>query len=46
LLAISQGGTDYSISYANLLDGMTIDVATTAAPASDTDLFSAGQARA
>ena len=43
LVAISQGGTDHSISYANLLDGMTIDVASTAAPASDTDLFWVGQ---
>ena len=43
LVAISQGGTDHSISYANLLDGLTIDVASTAAPASDTDLFWVGQ---
>ena len=43
LVAISQGGTDHSISYENLLDGMTIDVASTAGPASDADLFWVGQ---
>ncbi|HME19865.1 MAG TPA: fibronectin type III domain-containing protein [Acetobacteraceae bacterium] len=43
LVAISQGGTDHTISYANLLDGQTIDAATAAAPASDTDVFWVGQ---
>jgi hypothetical protein len=43
LVAISQGGTDHTISYANLLDGQTIDTATAAAPASDTDAFWVGQ---
>jgi hypothetical protein len=43
LVAISQGGIDRSISYANLLDGVTIDAASAAAPASDTDAFWVGQ---
>ncbi len=43
LVAISQGGTDHSISYANLLDGLTIDAASAAAPVSDTDAFWVGQ---
>src|SRR5262249_52986031 len=37
LVAISQDGTDHAISYANLLDGVTIDQAQPAVPASDTD---------
>jgi hypothetical protein len=37
LVAISQNGTDHTISYANLLDGLTIDNAQPAAPATDTD---------
>ena len=43
LVAISQDGTDRSISYANLIDGQTIDAASAAAPASDTDAFWVGQ---
>ena len=43
LVGISQGGADHAIRYENLLDGQTIDVASTAAPASDTDLFWVGQ---
>jgi hypothetical protein len=43
LVAISQGGTDRTISYANLIDGQTIDAAGAAAPASDTDAFWVGQ---
>ncbi|HEY7580261.1 MAG TPA: hypothetical protein VH855_21950 [Acetobacteraceae bacterium] len=39
LVAISQNGTDHAISYANLLDGLTIDVAQPAVPAADTDTF-------
>jgi hypothetical protein len=39
LVAISQNGTDHAISYANLLDGLTIDVAQPATPAADTDTF-------
>jgi hypothetical protein len=37
LVAISQNGTDHTISYANLLDGLTIDNAQPAAPAADND---------
>jgi hypothetical protein len=43
LVAISQGGADRTISYANLLDGLTIDAASAAAPPSDTDAFWVGQ---
>jgi hypothetical protein len=39
LVAISQNGADHTISYANLLDGLTIDVAQPAVPAADTDTF-------
>lgn len=39
LVAISQGGTDHTISYANFLDGLTIDLAQPAVPAADTDTF-------
>ena len=39
LLAISQNGTNAAISYGNLLDGLTIDQASPASPASDTDSF-------
>lgn len=39
LLAISQGGTDHAISYASLLDGVTIDLVQPAAPAQDSDQF-------
>ena len=37
LVAISQGGIDHAISYANLLDGLTIDLAQPASPAADSD---------
>ena len=39
LVAISQAGADHTISYANLLDGLTIDLAQPALPATDTDTF-------
>ncbi len=39
LVAISQNGTNAAIPYANLLDGLTIDQASPASPASDTDEF-------
>jgi hypothetical protein len=39
LVAISQAGADHSISYANLLDGLTIDLAQPATPAADSDTF-------
>ncbi len=39
LVGISQGGTDHSISYANLLNGFTIDQAEPAGPAADGDSF-------
>ena len=39
LVAVSQGGKDHLISYGNLLDGLTIDLAQPAGPASDTDTF-------
>lgn len=39
LVAISQGGTDHVISYGNFLDGLTIDQAQPAQPATDTDTF-------
>ena len=37
LVGISQGGADHAITYTNLLDGLTIDLAQPAVPASDTD---------
>lgn len=43
LVAISQSGKDRTISYGNLIDGLTIDAASAAAPASDTDAFWVGQ---
>ncbi len=39
LVAINQSGTNAAISYANLLDGLTIDQASPANPASDSDAF-------
>lgn len=39
LIGISQSGVDHTITYANLLDGQTIDVAQPAAAAEDTDTF-------
>ena len=39
LVGVSQGGKNHSISYANMLDGLTIDAAQPAGPASDTDTF-------
>ncbi len=43
LVGISQGGVDHAITFQNLLDGETIDVAAAAAAASDTDRFWVGQ---
>jgi len=43
LVAISQSGTDHTISYANLIDGQTIDEVQGAASASDTDTCLVGQ---
>ena len=43
LIGISQGGTDHSISYANLLNGQTIDAAQPALAVSDADSFWAAQ---
>ena len=45
LVAISQNGTDHTISYANLLDGLTIDNAQPASPATDTDTLWVAQTR-
>lgn len=39
LVGISQGGADRNIPYAAFLDGMTIDLAQPAAPATDSDTF-------
>ncbi len=39
LVAISQGGVDHTITYANLLNGQTIDLAQPAVAASDSDSF-------
>jgi hypothetical protein len=39
LVAISQSGADHTITYQNLLDGLTIDLAQPAVPASDSDTF-------
>ncbi len=39
LVGISQAGTDHSITYANLINGQTIDVAQAAVAASDSDSF-------
>lgn len=39
LIGVSQGGQDHAISYANLINGQTIDLAQPAAAASDTDSF-------
>ena len=39
LVAISQAGADHSISYANLLDGLTIDLAQPATLPADSDTF-------
>jgi Fibronectin type III domain len=43
LVAVNQGGADHAITYQNFLDGQTIDTASAAAPASDTDVFWVGQ---
>ncbi len=43
LVAISQAGSDYTITYANLIDGQTIDQSPTAAVAADTDTFLVAQ---
>jgi hypothetical protein len=37
MVAVSQSGTDHAISYANFIDGLTIDLAQPAVPATDTD---------
>ncbi len=39
LVGVSQGGQDHTIAYASLLDGLTIDMAPSAAAASDSDMF-------
>jgi hypothetical protein len=39
LLGISQSGTDHAITYANLINGQTIDMAQPAGPVSDSDSF-------
>ena len=38
-MASARAAADHSITYANLLDGLTIDLAKPAVPASDTDTF-------
>jgi hypothetical protein len=43
LVAISQSGSDHTITYANLIDGQTIDQAQIAAAAADTDTFLVAQ---
>ncbi|HET6183218.1 MAG TPA: fibronectin type III domain-containing protein [Acetobacteraceae bacterium] len=43
LIAVSQNGTNAAISLSNLLDGETIDEASPAGPASDTDSLWVGQ---
>jgi hypothetical protein len=43
LIAVSQGGTDCAITYANFLDGETIDEFGSAASVSDSDTFPVGQ---
>ena len=46
LVGISQGGADHTISYANLINGQTIDVAQPAIAATDTDSFWVAQGSA
>ena len=43
LIAVNQGGVDHAITYANLIDGETIDEGTPASAASDTDTLWVGQ---
>lgn len=43
LIGISQDGVDHAITYTNFLDGLTIDLASPATPASDSDTFWVGQ---
>lgn len=43
LIGISQGGTDYAVTFASLIDGQTIDMAQPAGPAQDSDQFWVGQ---
>jgi len=43
LVAISQSGSDHTITYANLIDGETIEQAQAAAAASDADTFLVAQ---
>ena len=40
---MTQGGADHAVAYANFFDGQTIDAASAAAAASDTDAFWVGQ---
>jgi hypothetical protein len=39
LVPVSHGGSAYAVAYANLLDGLTIDQAQAAGPASDSDML-------
>jgi hypothetical protein len=43
LIAVSQGGTDYAITFGDLIDGETIDELVAAAPVADTDTLPVGQ---
>ncbi len=43
LVGMSQNGEDHTITYGNLIDGLTIDLLPTAAAASDGDTFWTGQ---
>jgi hypothetical protein len=43
LISVSQSNQDYTITYANLIDGVTIDMLQSAGAASDTDTFWVGQ---
>jgi hypothetical protein len=43
LIGVSQGGTNQAITYANLIDGETIDQGSPAGAAADTDTFWVGQ---
>jgi hypothetical protein len=46
LLAVSQSGSNHSITYSGLLNGQTIDMAQPAGAAADTDTFWVGQGTA
>jgi len=43
LVGLTRGGQDHTIAYSSLLDGLTIDQASPAAVASDSDMFWVGQ---